>query len=155
SRRIATLAGPPKLPPRHGGRAMKLRSPWLVRPLALLAACLIRAWTASVRLRVVSADGRTHPADARAERFLYAFWHEDILLAAVQRARIRVLVSRHADGEFIARVAHHLGRGTVRGSTTRGGVPALLELVRVSRRSHLGVTPDGPKGPRRRVQMGL
>jgi lysophospholipid acyltransferase (LPLAT)-like uncharacterized protein len=134
---------------------MKLRSPWLIRLIALLASWLIRIWTATVRKHIVFLDGFPHPTDHRTERYIYAFWHEDILLAAVQRARIHMLSSLHADGELIARVAHHLGRNTVRGSTTRGGAQALLDLVRISQRSHLGITPDGPKGPRRRVQMGL
>jgi hypothetical protein len=134
---------------------MKLRSPWLIRLLALLAAWLIRAWTASVRQRILCLDGQHHPTDVRVARFIYAFWHEDLLIAAVQPARIHVLSSQHVDGDLSSRIAHHLGRRTVRGSTTRGGVRGLLALVRVSRWSHLGITPDGPKGPRRRVQLGL
>src|SRR5436305_1515519 len=134
---------------------MKLRSPWLIRPLALLAAGLIRAWMATVRKRFFALDGREHPADVYRQRYLYAFWHEDVLVLTSIPAKIRVLISQHADGELIARTAHHLGKGAVRGSTTRGGHQALLELLAAGRRSHLGVTPDGPRGPRRRVQMGL
>jgi lysophospholipid acyltransferase (LPLAT)-like uncharacterized protein len=134
---------------------VKLRSPWLVRPVAALAAGLIRAWMATVRTRFAFLGGRHHPPDPRAERFIYAFWHEDVLFAATLKARIHVLISRHGDGELIARIAAHLGRGAVRGSTSRGGARALREMMRAGRRTHLGVTPDGPRGPRRRVQMGV
>jgi len=133
---------------------LKIRSPWLIRTLALLAAWLIRGWMATVRVRFVFLDGRHHPHDPRLERLIYAFWHEDVLFAATLKARIHVLISSHGDGELIARIAGHLGRGSVRGSTTRGGMRALREMMRVGRRTHLGVTPDGPQGPRRRVQMG-
>lgn len=133
---------------------MKIRSPWLIRTLALAAAWLIRGWMATVRVRFIFLGGRHHPPDPRLERFIYAFWHEDVLFAATLKARIHVLISSHGDGELIARIAGHLGRGSVRGSTTRGGMRALREMMRVGRRTHLGVTPDGPQGPRRRVQMG-
>jgi lysophospholipid acyltransferase (LPLAT)-like uncharacterized protein len=134
---------------------MKLRSPWLIRPLALLGSLLIRAWLGTVRRRADTRACGPHPTDPRRQRCIYAFWHESLLTASTFPTRCHVLISQHADGELIARVCGHLGIGTVRGSTTRGGVEALLDLVRVSRRSHLAVTPDGPRGPRRRVQPGV
>jgi lysophospholipid acyltransferase (LPLAT)-like uncharacterized protein len=65
-------------------------------------------------------------------------------------------VSRHADGELISRVVERLGFRPVRGSSTRGGVPALRELLRAAERGQdLAFTPDGPRGPRGRVQPGV
>jgi lysophospholipid acyltransferase (LPLAT)-like uncharacterized protein len=134
---------------------MKLRNPRLIRVVAVLAAGLIRAWMATVRYRTVNLDGAPHPADADVERFIYAFWHESLLAPANFRARVRILISRHADGELIARAAQRLGFGVVRGSTTRGGGGALVELWDCSRAAHVLFTPDGPRGPRRRVQPGM
>lgn len=134
---------------------MKLRDPRLIRVVAFVAAVVVRVWMATVRLRVVNRDAADHPADADRERFIYAFWHESLLVPVKFRARVRVLISKHADGELIAQVCRHLGFGVVRGSTTRGGGEALVELWDCSRRSHLVFTPDGPRGPRRRVQPGL
>jgi len=134
---------------------MKLRNPWVLCLLGLLGAWLIRLWMGTLRYRLFFADGIRHPVDTRNSRYIYAFWHESILFPAAFRARIHVLISRHADGELIAQVCRFLGVQVVRGSTTRGGSPALLELVRQCRRTHLAVTPDGPRGPRRRVQLGL
>jgi lysophospholipid acyltransferase (LPLAT)-like uncharacterized protein len=71
------------------------------------------------------------------------------------RPDIRVLISQHADGQLIAEVCRHLRFGLVRGSTTRGGVEAVRHMLRASRTAHLAITPDGPRGPRRQVQMGL
>ena len=133
---------------------MKIRSPWLIRTLAFAAAWLLRGWMATVRVRFVFLGGRHHPPDPRLERFIYAFWHENGLFAATLKARIHVLISSHRDGELMSRIAGHLGRGSVRGSTTRGGMRAVREMMRVGRRTHLGLAPDGPQGPRRRVQMG-
>ena len=67
-----------------------------------------------------------------------------------------VLVSQSKDGEYISQVIHRLGMGTVRGSSSRGGVRALLQMAKLGRDGHsLAVTPDGPRGPRHVVQPGL
>ena len=65
------------------------------------------------------------------------------------RAKIRVLISQHTDGELIAQICQRLGIGVIRGSTARGGSQALLEMIRSAGDGHLGITPDGPRGPRR------
>jgi lysophospholipid acyltransferase (LPLAT)-like uncharacterized protein len=134
---------------------MKLRHPTLIRLVALLAALVVRAWMGTLRVRLVFRGGRVHPADPRRERFIYAFWHESLLAPTVRKTRIRILISQHADGEFIAQVCRFLGYGVVRGSSTRGGSLALLDLIDAGGRSHLGVTPDGPRGPRRQLKVGV
>src|SRR5262249_10844111 len=89
-------------------------------------------------------------------RYLYAFWHENLLLPAYRfgRANVRVLTSEHADGQLIAQLIQHLGFDVVHGSTTRGGVKAVRRLLD-SQNTHLAITPGGPRGPRRQVQPGL
>jgi lysophospholipid acyltransferase (LPLAT)-like uncharacterized protein len=87
----------------------------------------------------------------RGEPFIVVFWHGEIVpVTWVHRRRgIAPLISRHADGEVIARIVEGLGYRTVRGSTTRGGVRALLETAqRVEEGITVGFTPDGPRGPR-------
>jgi lysophospholipid acyltransferase (LPLAT)-like uncharacterized protein len=136
---------------------MKLRNRRLIRVVGILAAGLIRLWMSTVRIRTDCRDEENHPADADAARYIYAFWHESLLSPVRFRKgmRIRVLISQHADGELGARLCAHLGIGVVRGSTTRGGSAALVELWDCSQRSHVVFTPDGPRGPRRRVQAGM
>jgi lysophospholipid acyltransferase (LPLAT)-like uncharacterized protein len=134
---------------------MKLRSPWLLRLIGLLGAWLVRWWMGTLRYRVFFAGGERHPVDHCVRRCIYAFWHETILVPTIFRVRVRILISQHADGEMIAQACRFLGYQVVRGSTTRGGGPALLALQRHGRTAHLVVTPDGPRGPRRRVQLGL
>jgi len=88
---------------------------------------------------------------ARKEPFIIVFWHGEIVpVAWVHRGRgFAPLISRHADGEIIARIVEGLGYRTVRGSSSRGGVRALLEAAqRVSEGITVGFTPDGPRGPR-------
>ncbi|MCX6910267.1 MAG: lysophospholipid acyltransferase family protein [Verrucomicrobia bacterium] len=89
---------------------------------------------------------------------IVTFWHRYQLLLAYERRErgICVLVSRSLDGEYACRMLHRYGFVTARGSSSRGGVGALLELVRhVRNGGQVGVTPDGPKGPLRSVQPGV
>lgn len=138
---------------------MKLRHPSHVRLASLLGAGLIRVWMDSLRLRVHFDDQTTDPDHPRCPgAMIHAFWHENLLfLASIPvRAELRVMISQHGDGELIAQVIRHLGIKTVRGSTTRGGAAAMLEMMEhAERRAHLAVTPDGPRGPRRRAQLGV
>lgn len=133
---------------------MKLRHPLLIKGLGLAGAWLIRGWMNSLSVRTDYQASGIHPTDPREERFIYLFWHETLLLATHFRTKIHVLISQHADGELIAQACRHLRIGVVRGSTTRGGVGGLWDLLAVAKRTHLAITPDGPKGPRRRVQPG-
>src|SRR5262249_3018846 len=90
-------------------------------------------------------------------RYIYAFWHENLVVPLSQFAQlnIRVLISYHADGQLIAQLAQHLGFGLVRGSSTRQGVGAVRQMLRLAEDGHLAVTPDRPRGPRRQLQLGL
>jgi lysophospholipid acyltransferase (LPLAT)-like uncharacterized protein len=88
---------------------------------------------------------------ARKEPFIVVFWHGEIVpVTWIHRGLgIAPMISKHADGEIIARIVEGLGYRTVRGSTTRGGVRALLEAAQyVNDGITVGFTPDGPKGPR-------
>jgi lysophospholipid acyltransferase (LPLAT)-like uncharacterized protein len=134
---------------------VKLRSSWMIRVAAWVAASVARIWLATVRARVWSCDGRVHPPSPDRERFIYAFWHESFLAPAKIRTDVKALVSQSADGELIAQVCHHLGLGTIRGSSKRGGVEALLQLLDEGAHTHLAITPDGPRGPRRQLKSGI
>ena len=75
--------------------------------------------------------------------FLTTYWW--------RKRRIVVMTSRSFDGEYIARFIQRFGYGAVRGSSTRGGVGAIVEMVRLMRAGcTTAFTIDGPKGPRRR-----
>ncbi len=89
---------------------------------------------------------------------IYAFWHAHMLLPCyVGRNRnVKVLISQHRDGEYIAQTVQRLGYGVARGSTTRGGAKALLRMIKKIKEESisLAITPDGPKGPRFTAQSG-
>jgi hypothetical protein len=133
---------------------MKLRHPLLIKGLGLAGALLVRQWMNSLAVRMDLRACGPQPTDPRRERFLYIFWHESLLLCTLFRTKVHVLISQHADGELISQMCRHLRIGVVRGSTTRGGVGGLWDLLAAAKHTHLAITPDGPKGPRRRVQPG-
>jgi lysophospholipid acyltransferase (LPLAT)-like uncharacterized protein len=137
---------------------MKIRRPWVIKAAGFSAAWALRFWLGTLRYRYRPLGPNLDPKRPECrERYIYAFWHENLLLPAYHygRSDVHVLISQHADGQLIAEVCRHLGFRTVRGSTTRHGVEALRRMLQLGRNAHLGITPDGPRGPRRRVQPGL
>ena len=91
--------------------------------------------------------------------FIVAFWHGRLMMAPhcwQSKPTIHVIISRHRDGENIARAVRHLGVAAIRGSTARGGTAAIRASLRLLKEGgHLGISPDGPRGPRMRVQPGI
>lgn len=88
---------------------------------------------------------------------VYVTWHEHLLPLALlcRRQGVVALVSRHRDGEILARILRRLGYETARGSSTRGGGPGLRRMIRAGRAGKpLAFTPDGPRGPARRCKPG-
>ncbi len=88
---------------------------------------------------------------------IFAFWHGRILPATIfwQRRGIIVMTSENFDGEWIARIICRFGYGTARGSTSRGGVRALVQLKRdMASGRPAAFTLDGPRGPARVAQPG-
>jgi lysophospholipid acyltransferase (LPLAT)-like uncharacterized protein len=110
-----------------------------------------RTW----RITVVHGDRYSDFARARTP-FITAFWHRFILpMAFTHRGRdASVLISRHGDGELISSVVERMGYRTVRGSSSRGGARAMLELARLPD-GVIGLTPDGPRGPSGIAQPGI
>ena len=88
---------------------------------------------------------------------IMAFWHGRILPATYyfRRRGIVVITSENFDGEWIARIIERFGFGTARGSSSRGGLKALLQLTReMTAGKPAGFTVDGPRGPARVAQPG-
>jgi lysophospholipid acyltransferase (LPLAT)-like uncharacterized protein len=93
----------------------------------------------------------------RGQQPVMAFWHGRILPATIyfRRRGIVVITSENFDGEWIAGIIERFGYGTARGSTSRGGRRALLQLVRdMTAGKPAGFTVDGPRGPARVAQPG-
>lgn len=88
---------------------------------------------------------------------IYTFWHNRIFSGTYffRNRKIVVITSQSFDGEYIARFIQRFGYGAVRGSSTRGGASALVEMIRLMRKGlPMAFTIDGPKGPRYVAKIG-
>lgn len=136
---------------------MKLDSPFFIGATALAATAAIRQWMGTLDYRVEFADRTVDPVhpDYQGAK-IYIFWHENILLPLYLRghSNISMLLSRHGDADVLDRVARMNGFGVVRGSTFNGGSVVLRQLAERATEGNLTITPDGPRGPRRRLAPG-
>ena len=127
-----------------------------IAAIAGLGYPLINALGHTLRWRV---EGMHHfdAITASGRQPVMAFWHGRILPATFYfRGRgIVVITSENFDGEWIARIIERFGYGTARGSSTRGGRKAMVQLVRAMKAGRpAGFTLDGPRGPARVAQPG-
>jgi len=136
---------------------MRLQSPLAIGCVSLLSTAVVRQWMATVRCRAEYGDPTIDPVhpDYQGAK-IYVFWHENILLPLWLRGHcnISMLLSRHFDADILARVAGMMGFGVVRGSSFHGGSAAVRELAERGKTGNLTMTPDGPRGPRRKLAVG-
>lgn len=131
--------------------------PKAIRLLSTGLGLFLQAWMRSVDARI--ADYGTN-ADAALREFnrpaLYIMWHEYILLPATSRkgSDLTLLVGLHRDADWFSEVVENFGFKTVRGSSSRGGIKAILQYKREHQQTSLVLTPDGPRGPRRVLSPG-
>lgn len=111
----------------------------------------------TTRIEFAGIENVQHVIDGR--KAIVAFWHSRILLLSYlyQGENAIVLVSRSEDGEIIARIIERQGHEPVRGSTSKGGLRALAKLIRTMKNQirPAVIIPDGPQGPRFKVQPGI
>lgn len=136
------------------------RTSWAKRAqLALIAGVgypLVNALGRTLRWQVEGAE-RYDAVLASGRQPIMAFWHGRILSGTLyfQRRGIVVITSENFDGEWIARIIQRFGFGTARGSSSRGGLRAMLQLVRDMEKGRpAAFTLDGPRGPARVAQPG-
>jgi lysophospholipid acyltransferase (LPLAT)-like uncharacterized protein len=133
---------------------VKLR--WAEPVAAAVGLALVRVLATTWRIRVRGAEHLRGLRDAR-RPFVFVLWHSRILplLFHHRRENVVLLISRHRDGGYLADLAERWGYRSVRGSSGRGGEVGLLGIVRaLEGGAVVAVTPDGPRGPARRVQPG-
>jgi len=123
----------------------------------LVGAQVVRTWMGTLDCRAVFYDRSVDPVfGVGGPPRIYVFWHEYITLPLAMRGHchLAMLLSQHRDADILARVGYHLGFDCVRGSTFRGGARAIWAMTERCRRQHLAITPDGPRGPRRKFAQG-
>lgn len=137
---------------------MNRAAQWLLFNVAPeIAHVYIRALHASMRIEVRGAEA-LEAARRSPGKYILCFWHSRFVLMpyCYPGPRIVVLSSNHRDAEALVRILRKFGIEQARGSTTSGGATGLRQILRkVADGCDVGLTPDGPRGPRRRVQPGV
>jgi lysophospholipid acyltransferase (LPLAT)-like uncharacterized protein len=154
-------ARPPMLSPQPMKRF--LQSAGVQSALARLAAGYLKFVARTTRWRVE--DAACIAAFAEGPPCIVAFWHETLPAMPVlwlrrcalstQKPAV-VLASRHRDGQLIGLGVARFGIGLVAGSSSRGGAAGFRALINALRNgADIGITPDGPRGPRRQAAPGI
>lgn len=106
--------------------------------------------------------GREHPDTFWRENrpFIMAMWHGRLFLMMpswfTDSMHIRMLASHHRDGQLVAQTIAYFGLGSVTGSSSKGGSQALRAMLKALKDGEaVGITPDGPRGPRMRATEGI
>jgi len=91
-------------------------------------------------------------------RVILATWHQNIFFSIwlLRKKELTALISGSKDGEIIFNVFNNYGYSAVRGSTSKGGIPALKQLINLLKKGNsVALTPDGPLGPPEKIQSGV
>lgn len=128
------------------------------RILGFLVFVVVALWRATLRIRLVGEENR-ETIVARGRPVLHAIWHQRMVLGILKFPyhRVVTMASQSKDGDVIASFLFFWGFRAVRGSSSRGGGEALVEMVDALRGTTrwAALTPDGPRGPARRSKPGL
>lgn len=96
------------------------------------------------------------------ESIIFACWHGELLMLPYlyfqyrKTPHAKVLISNHFDGMLISKTIEYFGLGTIEGSTNRNATRVLMQGIRALKDGYdIGITPDGPKGPRHEVADGV
>jgi lysophospholipid acyltransferase (LPLAT)-like uncharacterized protein len=148
---------------RTSGVVIPHRAKWHQRIAAALISIFIRCVTATIRFRHKDLSGYFVKEPPKT---IFAVWHNRLALSAAMyqryvrvfnsERRMAAMVSASRDGGLLAQVLEHFGVEPVRGSSSRRGGQALIEMTSCAERGlDLAITPDGPRGPRYQAEDGV
>lgn len=138
----------------QGSRIAGIMSEGIVSFLAYL---LIKIVCKTLSVKIFNREILTN-CQKQGQPFTYAFWHgrQFLLLGWNPVKQVVVMTSLSRDGRFQDRVLKRLGLWTVPGSSSRGGVRGLVEMIRLMRISgRAGFAVDGPRGPLHTAKPGV
>jgi lysophospholipid acyltransferase (LPLAT)-like uncharacterized protein len=147
-------------PPQKSGVVVPHRLRWHEELLAFTLYAAIRIVSATWRLNLVT------PIPEVPAPVIFCLWHNRLALCMKIHKRyaktkwpgpgLAALISASKDGALLARVLKYFDVTAIRGSSSRRGRQALLEITgKIQDGFHAAITPDGPKGPKYRVQEGV
>ena len=149
---------------KSGGVVTPHQAKWHRRLAAAAIYLSLRLLGATIRFRLDDRPG--YFREPPREKIIFALWHNRLALSAIlyhryilkrlPERRMAGMVSASRDGGLLAEILRHFGIEAVRGSSSRRGPQALMEMTTWAGRGYdLAITPDGPRGPRYEVQEGV
>jgi lysophospholipid acyltransferase (LPLAT)-like uncharacterized protein len=134
------------------------------RLIAVVGGWIVKLLCTTLRLRVQDPDGFLQMPPS--VKMIGTFWHNRLFIIPWLYSRImsrrdcprhaKALTSASKDGEILAAFLARFGIGAIRGSSSRRGAVAMLEMVRTSEAGYdLAITPDGPRGPKYQLSPGV
>lgn len=138
---------------------------FLLKRVSRFLALLFVPFFGSLLIRIIYLTNKKEfiaPESLGNDPFIMACWHGELLMIPYaynkykKTPNVKLIISDHFDGSLIAKTLEKFGFGTIRGSSTRNAARALLGAIKeLKKGSDLGITPDGPKGPRHEVADGI
>jgi lysophospholipid acyltransferase (LPLAT)-like uncharacterized protein len=133
-----------------------MRNPALI---GALGAFVVRALIRTLRIRI---DDRAGVSGTSEPRVIWSFWHNRLLLVPhiffryVETRKGSALTSASRDGDLLAAFIERFNVAAIRGSSSRRGAAAVLEMIDFIRSGYdVAITPDGPRGPRYKLSPGI
>lgn len=137
----------------------------MVKKLVRLITLVIVPFLASILIRLLYFTNKKEfhsPDSIPEEPTVFACWHGELLMFYYFYAKyrkipkVKALISSHFDGLLISRTMRFFGVETISGSTNRNAVKVLMQGIKTLKSGYdMGITPDGPKGPRHEVADGM
>jgi lysophospholipid acyltransferase (LPLAT)-like uncharacterized protein len=132
-----------------------------IKIISLIVYYFIRLINLTFRYRYVGLENKEIAKKKSPHNsYVYAIWHQNliggILSHSLRKQKYTMIISESKDGELVSVTCEKLGHVPSRGSSTRGGQKALVELVRNLKNGiPAALTVDGPKGPSKVVKFGV
>jgi hypothetical protein len=137
----------------------------LVKKFFRALALIIVPFIASIFIRLIYATNKKRfhsPESIPEESTIFACWHGELLMLPFIYLRyrkvphVKALISSHFDGMLISKTINYFGIDTISGSTNRNATRVLMQGIKALKEGYdIGITPDGPKGPRHEVADGI
>lgn len=137
----------------------------MVKKFLRALALLIVPFTASLLIRIIYMTSKKNfhgPSSISDEPAIFACWHGELLMLPFIYLRyrktphVKALISSHFDGMLISKTINYFGIDTISGSTNRNATRVLMQGIKALKEGYdIGITPDGPKGPRHNVADGI
>ncbi|MCO4794385.1 MAG: lysophospholipid acyltransferase family protein [Bacteriovoracaceae bacterium] len=127
--------------------------------LSWLVYLFVRVLKLTYRFKHVAIENREKAiTESRSHSYVYSMWHQNVIPGMISQWGLPhyILVSASKDGDLINVTGRKMGYTGVRGSSTRGGMEALITMIsKLSEGSNAAVTPDGPVGPPKKLKKGI